>query len=236
MIRCLIVDDESLARELIANYLRHFEDFVVVGECKTAMEAIQFLAKSEVDLMFLDINMPQISGIEILKQMPQKPMTVLCTAYSEYALEGYELEVLDYLLKPIAFDRFTKTIGKVLKNKGVSNSFSQESKENMTPFFVKSEYKKIKIVPSEIKYVEAMEKYVRIHLSNERVMTLMSMSSMMDLLNKNHFIRVHRSFIVNTRAIDAIEGNMVVIGAERIPVSKANRKLIQDLVNGLGPK
>ena len=231
--KCLIVDDEKLGRDLIKSYVSHFPYLEVGAECGSAMEALQLLANNHFDLMFLDINMPLISGIELLKQSSNLPLTILCTAYSEYALESYELNVVDYLLKPIEFIRFSKAISKAmekLNTKQTPQILSATKEEKNTSFFVKSEYKKIKIVVQEIKYIEAMEKYIRIHTNTEKTMTLMSMSKVMDNLPPDQFIRIHRSYIVNKNKIDMIEGNMVVIDGNKIPISKANRKMIHNLL------
>jgi len=231
MIKCLIADDETLARDLIKSYLKHFELFAVAAEANTAIEAAQILANQSIDLLFLDVNMPQLTGIELLRQLNNKPLTVLCTAHSEYALESYDLDVVDYLLKPIGLARFTKTISKVidrLEPKQQNNAVKKEPSSN--PFFVKSEYKKIKVDPVQIKYIQAMEKYVRIFTKTETIVTLMSMSAIMNYLDDAFFMRVHRSYIINKNFIKAIEGNMIVIDDVRIPVSKANRKLIEKLI------
>lgn len=230
--RCLVVDDESLGRDLIKSYLEYFPNLEIGAECSSAIEAMQLLAKDKFDIMFLDINMPQVSGIELLKQSNQIPLTILCTAYSEYALESYDLDVVDYLLKPIELGRFTKAIGKAMNRlNSKSNSTTVISEEKEQTFFVKSEYKKIKIEPGHVKYIEAMEKYVRIHTTTDRILTLMSMSSILDCLPSEGFMRIHRSYIVNKNKIDAIEGNMVVIGEVKLPISKANRKMVSTILN-----
>ncbi len=228
--KCLIVDDEKLGRDLIKSYVSHFPYLEVGAECSSAMEAVQVLANNHFDLMFLDINMPQISGIELLRQSSNLPLTVLCTAYSEYALESYELNVVDYLLKPIEFIRFSKAVSKAMERLNAKqNPQTIETKaEKSEFFFVKSEYKKIKITVQEIKYIEAMEKYIRIHTATEKTMTLMSMSKVLENLPSDQFIRIHRSYIVNKNKIEMIEGNMVVIDGNKIPISKANRKMVND--------
>ncbi len=225
MIKCLIVDDEQLARRLLRDYLSAFEGFTVVRECESAIQAVQFLSTHEVDLLFLDINMPHLSGMELLRQTPNLPMTILCTAHSEYALESYDLDVVDYLLKPIGLARFTKAITKVLARTNEKPLLTSPPTEDAS-FFVKSDYKKIKIIPSEIRFIEAMEKYVRIHLRSDKVMTLLSMSAILKKLNPQKFLRIHRSYIINKEAVSAIEGNMLVIDEKKLPISKANKHLI----------
>ncbi len=232
MIQCLIVDDEPLARNLLREYLTFFGEFEIMAECGSATEAAQSMMRGTVDVLFLDIDMPHLSGIELLREMKSMPLTVLCTAHSEFALEGYELDIVDYLLKPIGLPRFTKCISKISNRLGGSLDFAQNPQiESYTPFFVKSGYKKIKIIPGEIEYIEAMEKYIRIHMKKTKIMTLMSMTEILSHLNNNTFVRVHRSYIVNKNTIEAVEGNMLVIGDAMIPVSKANRYLIDQIVN-----
>lgn len=232
MIKCLIVDDEVLARDLLKSYLKHFELFTVTAEANTAIEAAQLLANQAIDVLFLDVHMPQLTGIELLRQLSKKPLTVLCTAHSEYALESYDLDVVDYLLKPIGLARFTKTISKVIDKLEPKQQITQSQTSALSsPFFVKSEYKKVKVDPSQIKYIQAMEKYIRIFTKEKTIVTLMSMSAIMNYLNEAIFMRVHRSYIVNKNCIKAIDGNMIVMDDIRIPISRANRNLIEQLIN-----
>lgn len=234
MIKCLIVDDEPLARSLLRGYLQHFGDFSIVGECSDAVEAMQFLAKEKVELLFLDVDMPQMSGIELLRQLSVRPLTILCTAHSEYALESYDLDVVDYLLKPIGMARFSKAIAKVLKrlDKVASSTKEVPAKNGQSnSFFVKSDYKKIKIEPSDILFIEAMEKYVRIHLLDAKVMTLMSMSAILNLLDDHQFLRIHRSYIINKQFVEALEGNRLLIKGQKLPISKVNRAVVRDFLN-----
>ena len=198
----------------------------------TAIEAVQELSKSEVDVLFLDINMPNMSGIELLRQLRVKPLTILTTAYSEYALESYDHDVVDYLLKPIDLGRFTKAMTKIMnrlnENENIAiaeNTFKDDS------FFVKADHKKIKIEPAKILYIEAMEKYVIIHFEGKKVMTLMSMTNIQNQLNENIFLRVHRSYIVNKNAVSELEGNLAIIGTKKVPISKANKQKIHKVFN-----
>jgi DNA-binding LytR/AlgR family response regulator len=231
--KCLIIDDEKLGRELIKSYLSQFPYLEIEAECNSAIDALQLIKDHHIDIMFLDINMPQLTGIELLRQHKKLPLTILCTAYSEYALESFELDVVDYLLKPIDNQRFKKAISKVMNrlNPNIDNSDHIIDKKVKNFFFVKSDYKDIKIVISEIKYIEAMEKYVRIYTTSQKTMTLMSMSSIMEFLPLNQFFRIHRSFIINKNKIDLIEGNTVQIDQKKLPISKGNRKMIKHLLN-----
>jgi len=231
--QCLIVDDEKLGRDLIKSYLTHFDEFEVAGECHSALQAMPFLAKNSIDVLFLDVNMPQMSGIDLLKQQSNLPLTVLCTAYSEYALASYDFDVVDYLLKPIDLIRFSKTIAKISNRYALKQNapFKQNTKEDeLAYFFVQSDYKKIKIEITKINYIEAVEKYIHIHCSNQKVLTLMSMSKVMDYLPEDTFLRIHRSYIINKHKIQQVERNRAIVADTELPISRANRKLLSDLL------
>ena len=224
--KCLIVDDEKFGRELIKSYLSQFDQFVVESSCSTGLEAIRYLSVHKVDLLFLDINMPQITGIEILRQEKNLPHTILTTAYSEYALEGYNFDIVDYLLKPISLIRFSQAIDKFLRRVGDHNKFV--STHEPKSILVKSEHKLIKINTSDILFIEAMEKYIRIHTLEGRFMTLMSMMQILDLLPETYFMRIHRSYIVAVDKVDSLEANLAIIGEMKLPISKGNRKVFKE--------
>lgn len=226
--RCLIVDDEVLAQELLESHVKKIREFHLVGKCLNALEAKQMLKNGDLDVMFLDIQMPEISGIDFLKTLDNPPLVVFTTAYSEYALEGYELNVVDYLLKPITFERFFQASSKVLDR---LQAGTLEESDDSEAIYVKSEYKIVKVKFADIKYVEGMQKYVRFHLPNKRVMTLMSLTSLESVLPKNDFMRVHKSYIVNLSKIESIDGNMLQLtdGGE-VTVSKTQKhELLQRL-------
>ena len=230
--RCLIVDDETLAQELIELHLEKIPNVELVGKCHTAMEAMSILNEHPVDILFLDIEMPDLTGIELLKSLESPPHTILTTAYSEYALESYEYGVADYLLKPVRFDRFFKAISKVLsllkEQKSTDLTQHQPEEPKQDYIFVKSDYKAVKIRFDEILYVEGMQKYVRFHLTDKKVVSLMSLTSLEEILPASTFFRCQKSFIVNLNKIDSIEGNQLVLESKvKIPVSK---KLKSDLV------
>lgn len=230
--QCLIVDDEKLGRDLIRSYCSKFPFLEVAGECASAIEAMPLLQQQDFDILFLDINMPHLSGMDLLRQSKNQPLTVLCTAHAESALEGYDLDVVDYLLKPIEFGRFSKAVARLMTRlNSVAAAMPPEPKSSS--FFVKSDYQQIKIETEKILYIEAMEKYIRIHLESDRVLTLMSMSAVLSLLPKDVFMRVHRSYIIHLKKLDRLEGGKAIIGDKEIPVSKANRKALKDLLMGL---
>ena len=232
MHNCIIVDDETLAQELIETHLTKISNINVFAKCYTAMEALQVLNEHEIDIMFLDIEMPDLTGIEFLKTLRNAPYTILTTAYSEYAMESYELNVVDYLLKPVRFDRFFKAINKVLallKDNVPRLSPVQTNTINDDYIFVKSDYKAVKIIFNDIVYIEGMQKYVKFHLIDKKVTTLMSLSSLERILPPAYFFRCQKSFIVNLSKIGGIDGNQLIMRNEiKVPVSKnLKNKLIQ---------
>ena len=233
----MIVEDEVLAQNLLINYLSKIPNIEVAGTCQTAMEALSFLKKETIDILLLDIQMPDLTGIELLRAIPKPPLTILITAYSEYAIEGYELNVVDYLLKPVKFDRFFKAIAKVLE------ALNRERSSNTVPaintdaniepdyIFVKSDYKAIKIKFEDILYVEGMQKYVKFKCKASQVTTLLSLSKLEEILPKKDFLRIQKSFIANLNHIIGIEGNqLIMINKDKIPISKSIKPhLIQRL-------
>ncbi len=228
---CIIVDDETLAQDLIETHLTKVSNINLVAKCHTAMEATQVLNEYAIDIMFLDIEMPDITGIEFLKLLNKPPYTILTTAYSEYALESYELNVVDYLLKPIRFDRFFKATTKVLEllKENDTEENTKQIKESDNYIFVKSDYKAVKIHFRDIVFVESMQKYVKFHLTDKKVTTLMSLSSLVDILPSAEFFRCQKSFIVNLTKIEGIDGNQLIMSSEvKIPISKnLKHELIQ---------
>lgn len=229
---CIIVDDETLAQELIETHLSKIPSINIVAKCHTAMEALQILNEHSIDIMFLDIEMPDLTGIEFLKSLKHAPYTIFTTAYSEYALESYEFNVVDYLLKPVRFDRFFKAIDKVLTLLKATESEDKSSPvktQSDDYIFVKSDYKAVKIHLNDIVYIEGMQKYVKFHLTNKKVTTLMSLTSLEDILPFTEFFRCQKSFIVKLSKIEGIEGNLLVMTSGfKVPVSKnLKHELIQ---------
>lgn len=231
---CIIVDDETLAQDLIETHLKKIPNIEIVARCHTAMEAMSVLNERAVDMMFLDIEMPDLTGIELLKAIETPPYTVFTTAYSEYALEGYELNVVDYLLKPVRFDRFFKAVSKVLAllNDKETNPLNRNVVNTESDYiFVKSDYKAIKVKFEEILYIEGMQKYVRFKCKDAQVTTLMSLSKLDEILPTKDFLRIQKSFIANLNHIISIEGNqLIMINKDKIPISKSIKPhLIQRL-------
>lgn len=237
---CLIVDDETLAQDLIETHLAKIPNVTIEAKCHTAMEALRVLNDRAIDILFLDIDMPDLSGLELLKAIDHLPYTILTTAYSEYAVESYEYNVVDYLLKPVRFDRFFKAISKVLMllRDNEKERFAKDESATIQQayLFVKSEHKAVKIRFDDIVYVESMQKYVKFFLPDKMVMSLMSLTALQEVLPADRFFRCQKSFIVNLDKIEGIDGNQLIMkSGTKIPVSKILKSELMQLIdrNGL---
>lgn len=231
MLNCVIIDDEPLAREGLSNYVKEVDFLKLVGTCDNPVELMVLLDEQPVDLIFLDIQMPKLNGIDFLKIVQKPPMVVITTAFPSYALEGYQLNVLDYLLKPITFDRFFKAANKAKEQYRLSNPVSTGQNElSEEYFFIKCGSKYERILLKDILYVEGMQNYVNIFSVKGKYLTLLSMKNIEGNLNANQFIRVHKSFIVAINRIDGIEGNEIFIQNNRIPISRNFREIVLEKV------
>lgn len=216
MLNVLIVDDEPLALDVLETYINQMQELRLVKRCSNALEANEALKSCEVDLMFLDIQMPQLTGIDFVKTLAHPPMIVFTTAYPNYAIQGFDLNALDYLLKPISLDRFMKAVNKAiehaeLSSRDASSSTAAPSSESLEFFFVKADKKLVKVNFDDIIYIEGLKDYVIIRLMQTRVITLQTMKSLEDRLPHGKFRRIHRSYIVALDKITAIEGNMIEV-------------------------
>jgi len=233
-IRCLAIDDEPLAVKKIAGYIQKVPFLELVAECRSASEAMSIMDSTDVQLLFIDINMPDISGMDFVKSLTNKPYIVFTTAYSEYAVEGFQVEAVDYLLKPITFSNFLKAANKV-KNlfELTANNPKESIKTTANHLFVKSEYKLIRIELADIKYIESQHEYIKIHLVNNKpIMTMLSMKSIEENLPSDRFMRVHRSFIVNLAKISVVERSRIVFdGNIYIPVSDQYKGNFQSYID-----
>jgi len=227
---CLAIDDESLARKMLEDNIRQVPFLELVGTCKNAFEAMEALQQKQVDLMFLDIQMPGMLGTKFLDTLPVKPMVIFVTAYSNYAVESYELDVVDYLMKPVPMERFIKAAYKALdiKQKNLASTQVQTS-ETPDFFFVNVEYSLVKITVSDITHIEGMKDYVKIYLSGSKkpVLTKSTLKGIEEKLPATGFMRVHKSFIVNLSRIESIRNRELRIGEWEIPVGEAN---VEDLM------
>ena len=236
-IRCLIIDDEPLAQRVIEKYSENISFLDIVGKCNNAVEAIEILHNQEVDLLFLDINMPRLSGMDFLKTLKNPPLVVITTAYAEFAIQGYELDVVDYLMKPFAFDRFYKAIQKVeelLKGKEIPHFEAKEAnKQEETFIFVKSSKKTYKVNLSEILYIEALGDYVKIYTTEKMIISYQSLKNIETLLPSTAFPRIHKSFIIALSRIDLIEGNHVKIKDREIPIGTIFKTDFERLIKSI---
>lgn len=233
MIRCIAIDDEPLALSQIAGYIAKTPFLDLKGEFDSAIKAIPFLHENEIDLMFLDINMPDLNGLDFVKSQVNPPKVVFTTAYPDYAVEGFRVSALDYLLKPIDYDVFLKSANKVLEWYRLNEIKSTRIEGNDKFLFLKSEYKILRINLSDIKYIEGMREYVRVHLTGQKpVMTIISMRRIEEYLPHDRFMRVHRSFIVNLEKITTIDRNRIVFdNSVYIPVSSQYSDKFQEFLN-----
>lgn len=232
---CLIVEDEPLARSLLAEYVKKVPFLSLVKTCSSPMEALDVLRGNPVDILFLDIQMPEITGITLLKILQNRPMVILTTAYSEYALESYELDVVDYLLKPITFDRFLKAVEKAsqrLKTSSPASSITEKNSSDTAPafVFVKDGTRLVKINFDDILYVEGLKDYVTIHTKLQKVTSLQRLKSLEIQLPADRFIRIHHSYIIALKAIDVIHKGEVQIGHAMIPISDTYRKTFKEFI------
>jgi DNA-binding LytR/AlgR family response regulator len=206
-LKTLVIDDEPLAQNILKKYAEDIKSIEIKGFCNDALEAIEILEKQSIDLIFLDINMPKLSGIEFLKTFKNPPLVILTTAYADYAMEGYELNVLDYLVKPFSFARFLKAIQKAEQQFQLSQRPNNEEKPESV--FIKSNKKTYQVKFSEIIYVEGLGDYIKIYTEKSHLVTNLSMKKMEELLPPKYFYRIHKSHIVNLMKIVAIEGNLI---------------------------
>jgi len=227
MIRCLVVDDEPLALDILEDYISKVPFLTLVKTTTSAIEGLSLVQSDAIDLVFLDVQMPELTGIQFLKIINGKCDVILTTAYSQYALDGYELDVVDYLLKPIAFDRFYKAAQKVLQNNGNGHAAYQEpspTANNHDFIFVKTEHKIQKIYLDDILYIEGLKDYISIFTKTERIITLQNMKKMEESLPAKSFIRVHKSYIVAVGKIESIERSRIQIGDKIIPIGDTYRE------------
>jgi DNA-binding LytR/AlgR family response regulator len=226
-IKCIIIDDEELAARVIKNHLNEFPNMELVGSFLTPMEALSTIENNKIDVIFLDINMPKMSGLEFVKTLVTMPLIVITTAYREYAVESFDLNVLDYLVKPIPLGRFVKAIDKINRKMGIKNEREQEqllSREE--PFiFLRVDKKLIKFKLNDILYVESLKDYIKVYTLLGDFLVHKSMTSLMDELPQSNFIRIHRSFSIAINKVNSVEGNSVEIANRRIPIG---RNYIQD--------
>ena len=222
VLNCVIIDDEPLARKGLKEYIQEIDFLRLAGDFDSALKAMEIMTSQQEHILFLDIQMPKITGIEFLKSLAQPPLVICTTAYSEYAIEGFELNVLDYLLKPISFDRFLKAAMK-------AKSRVEQLGKTMTPpaqnpessyFFVKTDNRHVKLFHDDVLFVEALQNYIAIHTKDNKILVYVTLGGIEKQLPTDQFIKVHKSFIVSIQKISAVEGNEIIIDRHRIPISR----------------
>ncbi|WP_420571237.1 LytR/AlgR family response regulator transcription factor [Kordia sp.] len=225
--RYCIIDDEPIAHRIIEGYCKNLSYLEKAGNCYDAFEALQLLKNNTIDLIFLDINMPELSGFDLLKTMPQYPKVIVTSAYEEFALEGYELNISDYLLKPFSFERFLKAINKVVASE--KSTIASFSDEKHVSFFLKGDKKIHQIHLEDIVCIEAYGNYTKVFLSQEMIVSHEKISSLEVLLPTSDFLRVHKSFLVAKRKIKSIEGNRIQVGERFIPIGQTYKQNLKQL-------
>jgi two-component system, LytTR family, response regulator LytT len=233
-IQCMAIDDEPLAVKKISAYIQKTPFLELVAECRSAFEAMSILEHQKIQLIFIDINMPDLNGLEFVKALTDKPYIVFTTAYSEYAVEGFQVDAADYLLKPITYSSFLKAANKVKNLIELTTNNQKESiRTTANHLFVKSDYKLIRIELDDIRYIEGMHEYIKINLANSKpVMTHLSMKAIEEQLPSDRFMRVHRSYIVNLKKVSVIERNRIVFdGKVYIPVSEQYKEKFQEYID-----
>jgi len=232
MMRCIVVDDEPLVRELLEDHMRELPFLELVKSCKSALEALEILQEEQIDLIFLDIQMPRLNGLQFLQSLDRPPLVIMVTAYEKYAVESFNLQVADYITKPFSFERFLKACNRAADLFRMMNSAMSAATEKNHDFFVNVEYTHVKIVAADIDYIESLKDYIKIYLSSgtKPVLTRMSLKSIETKLPAGTFVRTHKSFLVAMSKITAVKRDFVCIGVTEIPVSETFRENINKVL------
>lgn len=222
--KCLIIDDEPLARFHLKELAGQIDFLSVEGTCATALEADAKVKESEIDLLFLDINMPYLTGLEFLEQLENPPLCILTTAYSEYALEGFRLQVVDYLLKPIAFNRFYQAVNKAQQQFIISEKLKKNTSLDDPFLYVRQSDTFIKISWVDILYIESMQNYTKLHFKDKSLIIHQTMKAIEESLPSDHFFRIHKSYLINITHIDMISGGRLFINKIELPISRTRKE------------
>lgn len=237
MIKSLIVDDEILAAKVIETYLKPLNEFKIVGMVSSAIEAYNFISKNDVDLIFLDINMPSLSGLDFLKGLQNPPLVIITTAYREFAAEGYDLDVIDYLVKPIPLPRFLHALDKVKNQISISNNASNsEQAESEQYIFLKVDKKTIRISLNDIYYIESLKDYIRVKTKIGDFTTHQTLTAISELLPQDFFIRIHRSYTIALDKVNALIGNAVEINGQLLPMGRSYVAEVREKILNSGIK
>jgi DNA-binding LytR/AlgR family response regulator len=230
-LKCVIIDDEPIARKIIQEFVEDIEFLELVAQAENPLKATELLANNDIDVLFLDINMPKINGIDFLKSMKPTAAVIMTTAYPEHALEAFDLDVVDYLIKPIPFERFLKACHKAKEIVEYRKQSSAKSQTTHDHFFIKCENRIEKVLYDELLYVEAMANYVKLHTTSKKMIVYMTVKSLENQLPGNKFVKVHKSFIVNADKVISIDGNVLDLGIAQITISQNLReKVLQEIL------
>ena len=221
MVRCLLIDDESPAIDLLKNHIKLLSNLEIVASCYSAIEAFEILKKEKIDLLFLDIEMPVLKGLDFLKTLQNSPKVIITTAYREYALEGYDLDIVDYLLKPISFNRFVKAVDRYYERTQITIQYTKDQKQNEAFFYVNVNKKHIKVVFNDILYIESLKDYVRIHTTHQKLVVKSNIGKIEEQLPSTHFLRTHRSYIIAIDKVTAYTQKDIEIGDIEIPIGSS---------------
>src|SRR6186997_1565409 len=235
-IKCLVIDDEQPAREILQKHIEGVESLELAGSCNNAVEALSFLQSNPVDLLFLDIQMPHILGTSFIRTLKNPPKIIFTTAYRKYAVEGFELDAVDFLLKPIGFDRFLKAVNKILQTNLQSNlsepDKTENNKEQAQPFlYFRSDRKMVKVLFNDILYIEGLRDYIKIFTTTKTIVTKHLLASLQEMLPADSFLRIHRSYIVSINKIDSYRSDMIEIAKKELPIGRLYKHDVNKLLN-----
>lgn len=232
MIRCVVVDDEPLALEIIETYLNQIKGAKIISRFTDPVEAFTYLQNNPVDLLFLDLNMPVLNGMELLRNLSQRPAIVITTAYRDFAVESFELDVVDYLVKPISFPRFLKAVNKVISGQAKPEAVTAppEKKTEVENLWLKVDKKMISIAPRDIYYIQSLKDYVRVVTADQKLVIYHTLQALLDKLPQGEFLRIHKSYVVQIAKIKSIEGNVAHLRNEELPIGRNYRKDLQDVL------
>ncbi len=226
-IKCLAVDDEPLAIKIIEKYISELPQLSLVGTCSNALDALSFMKTNDVDLIFLDINMPKLSGISFVRTLKNPPLVVFTTAYPEFAIEGFDLEAVDYLLKPFSIERFIKAVEKVENKIKLLHNANEKEADHI---FIKSDKKLFRVLFDEILYVEAYGDYVKIYTKERMLLTKQKFSVLIAELPENRFLQIHRSYVISISALEFLEGNSVQVAGRKLPISGGYKQAVSAIL------
>jgi DNA-binding LytR/AlgR family response regulator len=231
-LQCLIIDDEPLARKGLEEHVQQIDFLHCIATCENALKAAAYLNEQKIDLIYLDIHMPKVSGIDFLKSLKHPPLTIFTTAYSDYALEGYTLDVIDYLVKPITFERFLKGSQKALEFFLLKSLTESNNASSVDYFFVRCDRKFEKVFFQDVSYVEAMQNYAIIHVGDRKLISYITLTSLESQLPKDRFLKVHKSFLISIPHVKAIERDEIILEQARVPISRALREQVVQQIIG----